>query len=213
VVQTGVGPARAEFAARHVAPARLFLSCGCAAALVDWLHAGDLVCAERVITLDPHLRPTGTVPAAGAGIAAWAARRGTRVYTGTIAATPTVLGDRAAKQRVAAGAVAADMESGAVGGVARARGIPFLAVRVVLDEASQELSLADDVIDESTGEMRFGRALLHLLPPWHWPATTRLARQARIADRRLRGFLPLLLDTGAMLALGSEGEWRADVRA
>ncbi len=76
VVQTGIGPARAAAAAAAAPPAGAFLACGCAGALVDWLVAGDLVAAESVIALGADGRPDERLPGVGAGLAAWAAGRG-----------------------------------------------------------------------------------------------------------------------------------------
>ncbi|MBU6428892.1 MAG: 1-acyl-sn-glycerol-3-phosphate acyltransferase, partial [Cyanobacteria bacterium REEB65] len=65
----------------------------------------------------------------------------------------------------------ADMEALAVGKVAAAFGIPFTAVKVVLDSAAESLSLA----------------------PWHWP---RLARVSKKASARLGSALLQLVGLG-----------------
>src|SRR6266576_3605159 len=154
VVQTGIGPARAAAPA-----AGAFLACGCAGALVGWLVAGDLVTAESVIALEADGRAGERLPAAGAGLAAWAAGRGFRVHAGGLVASPVVLGTAEAKAALrATGALAVEMESGALAAAARARGIPFAALRVVLDGAGEVLPAGLGVIDEATGEVRAGRA-------------------------------------------------------
>src|SRR5205814_1928674 len=82
------GPARAAAAAAAAPPAGAFLACGCAGALVGWLVAGDLVTAESVIALEADGRAGERLPAAGAGLAAWAAGRGFRVHAGGLVASP-----------------------------------------------------------------------------------------------------------------------------
>src|SRR5256885_4760116 len=88
VVQTGIGRARAAAAAAAAPPAGAFLACGCAGALVGWLAAGDLVTAESVIALDSDGRAGERLPAAGAGLAAWAAGSGVRLHAGGVGAGP-----------------------------------------------------------------------------------------------------------------------------
>src|SRR5437879_817839 len=83
---------------------------------------------------------------------------------------------------------------------ARTRGIPFAALRVVLDGAGEALPAALDVIDEATGEVRAGRALGTIaLRPRLWPAAARLARRQRLAARRL-GAIMAALEAEALAA-------------
>lgn len=194
VVQTGIGPARAAAAAAAAPPAGAFLACGCAGALVDWLVAGDLVAAESVIALGADGRPDERLPGVGAGLAAWAAGRGFRVHAGALVASPVVLGTAAAKAALGAtGALAVEMESGALAAAARARGVPFAALRAVLDAAGEALPAGADVIDEATGEVRAARVLAAIaLRPRLWPAAGRLARQQRVAARRLAAIMAAL---------------------
>src|SRR5207253_2575702 len=83
--------------------------------------------------------------------------------------------------------------SAAAAAAARTRGIPFAALRVVLDGAGEALPAALDVIDEATGEVRAGRALGTIaLRPRLWPAAARLARRQRLAARRLGAIMAAL---------------------
>src|SRR6058998_86445 len=167
VMQTGIGAERARLAAWSAPPARLFLACGCGGALVTWLRPGDLVVADGVVSLEAHARPTA-VPATGASLAAWAAARGFRLHRGPIVSSTVVL--RSAAEKAAAGrsgALLVDMESAAIAAVAEARGIPFVGLRVVLDAAAETLPDAFSAIDETTGEVRAGRAVAGLaVRPW-----------------------------------------------
>jgi hypothetical protein len=105
-----------------------------------------------------------------------------------------VLGTAAAKAALGAtGALAVEMESGALAAAARARGIPFAALRVVLDAAGEALPAFTGVIDEATGELRAARALAAIaLRPRLWPAAARLSRRQRIVARRLSGIMAAL---------------------
>jgi len=201
VVQTGVGPERARRAATEVT-AGVFVVCGCAGALAPWLRPGDLVAADAVVPLDAAGRPGEPIPAQGGSLVDWAAGRGFDVHLGPIASSPRVLETAAAKRAAAAdGALVVEMESAGVASVARARGIPFVGLRVVLDVAEQPVPFAADVVDEETGEVRTGRMLASLARPWRWPAAGRLGRQVQAADRSLRSVLAALLGEGGLAAL------------
>jgi adenosylhomocysteine nucleosidase len=198
VVQAGMGLERAAAAAAAAPPARVLVSCGCAGALAEWLRPGDLVVADRVATLGDG----ASVPVAGSGLRGWAATQGLRVHAGGVVSSATVLGDARAKRAAAARGLVVDMESAAVARVAAARGVPFLGIRVVLDPAGQMVPEGFDLVDETTGEVRAARAAARLgVRPWTWPAVVRLARQSRIAERRLRRFLGLLSQRGGLGAL------------
>jgi nucleoside phosphorylase len=198
VVQTGIGQERARTAAATLPEAGAFVSAGCAGALVPWLRAGDVVVADRI------LAPGGAapIPAAGDGVVAWAAVHGFRVHVGPVVSSPSVLTTAEAKETAAAdGALVVEMESAALAAEARARGIPFVGVRVVLDGADDAVpALAG--LDPETGDIRIGRVLaaIAVRPPL-WFLAARLARQTRIAERRLRGFMRAFLATGPTGAL------------
>src|SRR5437870_2351628 len=73
------------------------------------------------------------------------------------------------------------------------RGVPFAALRAVLDAAGEALPASADVIDEVTGEVGAVRALAAIaLRPRLWPAAGRLARQQRAAARRLAAIMAAL---------------------
>jgi nucleoside phosphorylase len=203
VVRTGLGLDRARAAAEAAPPARLFLSAGCAGALSEDLHAGDVVMADGVVRLDRDLRQAERLPAASAGLMPWAVGRGFAARAGLVVSSPIVL-DGALRSTVAAatGGHVVEMESAAVAAVARRRGVPFLGVRVVLDEADQVLPNAPGMLDEATGEMRVLRTVgaLAAHPGW-WAGLARLARQRQICERRLRTLLGGLLG-GGLDALG-----------
>ena len=198
VVQTGVGPERARTAARDVPDARAFLSCGCAGALAPWLRPGDVVVASSIVPVGGDGRAADPMPA-DTGVAASAAACGIRIHVGAFVSTPTVLWT--AREKASTGvadALVVEMEGAALAAEARARGIPFMAVRVVLDVQAQAVP-ALDVLDEATGEIRMARAAAAVaLRPWAWPAVARLARQTRVAERSLRAVVAALAGDGAL---------------
>src|SRR5262249_58184740 len=84
VVQTGMGSARAEAAARTVPSADAVLSLGCGGGLVPWLRTGDVVVATEVVQLDASCRP-------GARAAAVVPRIDLGAHEGAVASSPGVL--------------------------------------------------------------------------------------------------------------------------
>jgi len=198
LVETGMGPVRARAAALAAPAARAWLVMGCAGALVGWLRRGQAVAAGEVVVLDDAGRVAERMPAAGAPLAAEAAAHGVRVITGPIAATPVVLTDADAKAAAerASGALVVDMESGALAAVARDRGIPFHALRIVLDQADEKLPFGPDVFDEATGTLHMGRAIRALAPPSRWPVAVRLLRGQRAAVRALHELAQVIADEG-----------------
>ena len=198
LVQTGIGPERARAAAGRLPAARAFLACGCAGALADWLRAGDLVAADTITVLDAAGGAAERLPAQGDALVGWGAGHGFRVHRGGLVSSPAVLRTARAKADAGTdGALVVEMESAGLAAEARARGIPLVALRVVLDVAAQELGPLADAVDPATGDLRPRRALRALgARPWLWPAAARLARQTRIAERRLRAVMVALLAAG-----------------
>jgi len=208
VVQTGIGPIRARSAAEAAPPAGAYLMCGCAGALAPSLAPGDLVVADRVDPLDGEGSPLVGLPAETEPLVAWASARGFSLHVGPVASSSSVLTSASAKTSAArAGALVVEMESSAVAAVAHARRIPFIGIRVVLDVAGQSvpaaLLRAGGIVDEASGRLRPARAVARLAPrPWLWRHCARLARQQRLADRKLRALLAALFGEGGSGALG-----------
>ncbi|RJS93969.1 purine phosphorylase [Salinisphaera sp. Q1T1-3] len=151
VILGGMGPTRAEAAARRAIDegATGLVSWGVAAALSPAAAPGDLLLAGSIIDADGQRHCVDP---------AWRAAIASRVPPGLnaasvdIAETPVVLADARAKAALysATGAIGCDMESGAIARVAAERGVPFLAVRAVLDDANMVLpSAARAAMDES----------------------------------------------------------------
>ena len=196
VVRCGVGLRAALAAAQSLVDVRCMVVVGCAGGLQPGLRTGDVVVAASVGLVDPSGQVQSHWPAADAGVAAAATRRGLTVQVGPIVSSPMALMDAARKAAVAAsGALSVDMESAAIMGVALTRRVPFVAIRVVLDEVADELPRDLDVIDER-GDVRVGPAVRAALR--HPRVVWRLARQRTVCERRLAEVLPWLLRGDAL---------------
>lgn len=165
---SGVGAQRASRAARAL-PEGLdgILSAGFCGSLTDELAPGDLL-----LDGSPDLLDLG--------------RRAGPSRTGSITMVDHVVVERSEKESIArrTGALAVDMESAAVGGVAKERGLPFLCVKVVLDTPSRPLACS-----YSSG----GIVTLQILRrPWIIPRMWGDGKRARMAAERLRDFFVAL---------------------
>jgi 4-hydroxy-3-methylbut-2-en-1-yl diphosphate reductase len=134
LVRTGMGPRRATEAAARLAPAGAALAvAGLCAGLDPGMRPGDVVVASEVRGQD------GTVPCDGAEALARALeRRGVRPVVGPLVSVDHLVHGQERARLLAAGAVAADMESAFLAG-AVAGGGRFAVLRVVLDAPGSEL--------------------------------------------------------------------------
>jgi adenosylhomocysteine nucleosidase len=184
---SGVGDARAESAARRLVESG-------ATALASWGVAGGL---------DPNLRP-GTVVLPDTVIGgdgsshevdlAWRDRLLERVRGRVVTSTSplyhatsvitTADEKRAVYERIGAGA--ADMESAAVARVASANHIPWIAVRVVVDAAGQDLPVEILTATGDNGRLRVGSIVGLILRPRFWRPLIALGRAGAVASRSMR---------------------------
>ncbi len=182
---TGPGPEAAAAAGKALFPrlptGSLIVSMGVAGALVQALRAGDIVVGTRLIDGDRVQDPDLPLDGALTGrLKAHLANAGLRPHEITLASTESVVADLAQKRALAArlpGASAVDMESVAYAREAARHGLPFVALRVIIDEAHMRIPPAAIVSLGSDGETR----LLHLLgsllrQPGQLPDLLRLGR-------------------------------------
>lgn len=185
----GPGPARVSAAIAALAgddgappPWCGILSFGCAGALDPSLRAGDCVLASSVTS------GAATFAADPVWMQALAGRL-PQARCGALAGLDAPLASRAAKAQLwqADGALAVDMESHAAALAARRLGLPFAAVRVVLDPAWRSLppcALAAIRADGTTDPAALLRALARA--PGQLAPLLLLAADARRARRTLR---------------------------
>jgi 4-hydroxy-3-methylbut-2-enyl diphosphate reductase len=151
----GMGPARAG---RLPGGRRGLLLVGVAGGLAPGVAPGDLVVASEVIT------ETGRIPIPSAPLLAGALRRrGLRVHVGPLVASGSVVRGKRREELAATGALAVDMESGAVAGVAA--GGPFAVVRAVVDTPDHPLLRPGTVVRGVTA-LRALRAAAPVLQEW-----------------------------------------------
>lgn len=182
LLRTGMGGACAAAALSRTEPVEpaLVLSTGFAGALREDLQSGDLVAEE--LTPCPQT----------AKALRWAlARLGRVANFGHIADSSGVVCDPEEKLVLGrrTGALAVDMESAAIRVWAQARGLPALALRVVLDEAGFALPAVPPPAEGALALTAY--IALH---PWYWPRLARLGLRQRRAAANLVASLPALLE-------------------
>lgn len=187
LVVSGMGPcAAAEAAQRLVAAgAGALVSFGVAGGLDPALAAGALVLPEEVIT--PDGARLATAREWRERVSAAVADRHPASY-GALLTSPEPLSSPEEKESAfrQTGAVAVDMEGFAIAEVAARRGVPFLAVRTVLDTVDDTLPLSVLAAIDARGAAHFGRLLGALVrAPREWPQVLRLVRRSRAAARPL----------------------------
>ena len=186
LVVSGMGGAAAASGARQLvdAGARALLSWGVAGGLDPALPAGALFLPGEVISAD--------------GVVYQTAREWRETLATTVASCHPVTGGRlltsrrplgsAADKSIAfseTGAAAVDMESAAVAEVARAQGLPFLAVRAIVDTANEPLPMAA-IAAASEGSVTLSRLLGAVArTPADLPGLIRLMWRYRAASRSL----------------------------
>ena len=166
----------------------LVVSAGVCGGLDPALVVGDLVLADSVIdAAGKRLAVTAT-----AGQRA-AARMGATAHAGAMVSSSRAVATPAAKAalRAATGAVAVDMESGAILQMAAERGCASLVVRAVSDDARDGLSEELMGMMGADGRLR-GRGLLALARPRVLARALRLRRATRQALARVADALTRL---------------------
>ena len=186
---SGMGRTAAAAAARRLvlAGAGALASFGMAGGLDPTLICGTVLLPEEIATADgtvSDILPTSKgwrLPLRAAMPGACLVCSGRLLTSGQPIAHP----DAKADTWRHTGAVAVDMESAAIAQVATQAGLPFIALRVIVDTAADELPAA--VIAASAGgKLRVGRLVAGLLrAPVDAGGLIRLAARYRIATRVL----------------------------
>lgn len=187
LIVSGIGAENARAAGQKLLAqgATALLSWGCAAALDGRLKPGCPVLPDSIIAADGIIVPV---------YAAWRERVHDKlsthlsVTTGRLAESPAILADAAAKRALFQrhNAVAADMESAALGKLAVEADVPFLVIRVIADSAT--MAIPDSLISvlrdcEFPHPARLAAAILR--HPGAWPDLAKLAWSFRAAKATL----------------------------
>lgn len=187
LMYSGAGAENARKAAELLVSkgATQLMSWGCAAALSPDLKMGDLVLADRLMGSDGVETPVNATwhqharKVLGSDIAA---------YKGAVCASDTLVSTAQAKQDlyIKTGAIALDMESGAIAQVAQHYALPFLAIRAIADPASMDLPLAVSKALNENGEVEITKILASLVfNPKELPHLIQLGQYFQLAKNTL----------------------------
>ena len=195
LVQAGIGRERARqavIAAAGTFGAHAVWSLGFAGGLVDTLRPGDLVCPSVVLDDGEPTSAPMAFDASHAAVCAALRRARLPVDSGALITVEAPLrtpdAKRAAHRR--SGAVAVEMEAAGVARAAQALGIPWAALKVVVDAAGDPLPASLARCTSPGGDLRW-RGLLAGVREGRrfWQPLLQLGRASRVAGRNLwQGF-------------------------
>jgi adenosylhomocysteine nucleosidase len=189
---SGMGPKAARTAAERLieAGATSLVSWGLAGGLDPDLEAGAVCVPREVIAADGSRLSTARSWQQSLSSSLPAGRRVGNDALLTAEHALETPADKSAARR-ATGACAVDMESSAVAQVACAHGVPFIAVRVIVDTARDGIPPAVARASRA-GQLQLGRLILGLIrSPLEIAALVRLARRYRVALRSLEAVAAL----------------------
>ena len=197
LVRMGVGPRRAEAAARRtLAGAELVITTGCCGGLVPGAAAGMMVIPSKLLWLnedgttepcpDPDLQWTLRARSQ-------AERMGLHCSDRPLITVAEALNSPHSKRRCheRTGAVAVDMESAAVARVAGELGVPHLCVRVVLDSVDQQLP--ERTISDGEGQIKPARVVKAMLRPRKFLSMAAMAVRLRSIAEPMAGLVAAVL--------------------
>ena len=186
VVLTGMGQGHALKAAQRFLAEKpeICVSTGLAGALRDGYYPGDVVAARLVsevgepVAVASHRELLSTAVDCGA-------RRIERFAT-----SKTLITRAEQKRQLSAQAEAVEMESYTILAEAARHGVPGIAIRAVSDAADFDLPLDFERATDGRGQIRGTSVVSQVLRrPSALPGLLKLARDCRLASRRLADFL------------------------
>lgn len=194
LVLTGIGPQAAAAAARVVLNehrAALAISAGFAGALMPTVAVGDVIVATNIVSwkFDRAWSQTGAAIACEQtvehAVRASASKVGAVVRSGLVVSLPLVLCRAVEKGTLGrlTGAIAVDMESAAIGTVARSYSVPFGVLRTISDPADEDLPLDFNAFLKPWAWMREIGGMI--MTPSSVGGLIRLRRHSRLAAERL----------------------------
>jgi adenosylhomocysteine nucleosidase len=197
VALSGIGAERAYTAAAVLVSqgATALLSWGCAAALDDRVSAGCLILPERIIAANGEIHLVNTE---------WHRRLYQTlepkhpVRTDALVESEAIMKTPAEKRALAkrTQAAATDMESAAQARLAKEHGLPFMAIRAIVDTASTDIPATVLKALESQGNISVWKLLVNsYLSPADWIKIVQLGIQFSAARRTLKKTRELVLDS------------------
>lgn len=179
LVANGVGPTQSAAAARAFPDAAAIISIGFCGALDLGLDIGDVIVADKVFFSSQMFdcQPVST---------------SAKYYSGSLFSSPRIAASAEEKRRLReSGAVAVEMEAGAVAEYAKERHVPFFCVRAVSDLASESFANDFNAALGPDGQYRITRLIgsAILQPHTRFPELIRLKNRCDIAAERLGDFL------------------------
>ena len=166
--------------------ANQLISWGCAGALAPHLKAGDLVIPSAIHTSNNIQLTTQSnwskqiINKLGQGI---------KCYDGRLfeSASVITLAKDKAEQYQQTGALAVDMESGAVARVAQKANIPFVAIRSIVDPANLDLPKAINHAMTAKGVISIPKLIVYLCShPWELSSLINTALHFNTASKTLK---------------------------
>ncbi len=205
LVQAGIGRDRARDTVASAAwefDVKAAWSLGFAGALAERLRPGDLVFPAAVL----DEAEVGGVPLAAdyshAVVCSALRRASLPIDPGSLLTSPTILRTPEAKRAAGrrSGAVAAEMEAAGVARAARDLGIPWAALKAIVDAVDDPLPLSLAACTTPQGDMRWRGLLVGAREGWgFWRSLRPLARASRRARRALRQGLEVAFPAWAAL--------------
>ena len=188
VTLSGSGADNASAAAQNLIDngTNQLISWGCAGALAPHLKAGDLVIPSAIHSRD-NIQLT-TQPD-------WSKKiinkleQSIKCYDGQLFESDSVisLARDKAEQYQQTGALAVDMESGAIARVAQQANIPFIAIRSIVDPANLDLPRAINHAMTDKGVISIPKLMLYLCShPWELPSLINTALHFNTANKTLK---------------------------
>jgi adenosylhomocysteine nucleosidase len=190
-VQAGVGQVRAaegaRFLIRRFSP-QILVSFGFAGGLAPQVARGTLVAGTALVSENSPLTSAVADQLLTARFLAVAEAAGIPVHRGTIVTTPRLVADTASKSllRATSGACAVDMETAGIVAVAHEAGLPWIAIRAIIDGVEDSLPVACLAALRDDGDVAV-RPLLRIIyrsPQLLW-SFLRLAGATATARHRL----------------------------
>ncbi len=187
-IHSGIGPERALAGGRKLLEkgATAILSWGCATALDEGLNPGTLLLPQIIFHADGQQSPVDE---------SWHERLSHAlapmgvIATGVLAESPEILKNKIERVILGerTGALGADMESGALALAANEKGVPFLAIRAIADDADAQFP---DFVSRSIddwGRIKWLRFVIGAsLNPGEWKALSNLNRCFTAAQTTLK---------------------------